>query len=119
MMCLSMGRVAFAVHIAQKVEVIVELEQGISVDGCSCSLLVGTLVSFNGAWVIFIVLVKGLPIPGIDFFEAFPLLTLVVANLELVNSFCVPLGRLRILLLITSSLDPMLCLILILLVEGY
>ena len=60
---------------------------GISVDGCSCNSPVGTLVSFGGAWVFFIVLGKGLPIPGIDFFEDFPLLTLVVANLELVNSF--------------------------------
>ena len=92
---------------------------GISVDGCSCSLPVGTLVSFGRAWVFFIVLGEGLPIPGIDFFEDFPLLTLVVANLELANSFWVPLGGLRILLLITSCLDPMLCLILILLVEGY
>ena len=60
---------------------------GISVDGCSCDLPVGTLVSFGGAWVFFIVLGEGLPIPGIDFFEDFPLLTLVVANLELANSF--------------------------------
>ena len=29
---------------------------------------------------------KVLPIPGIDFFEDFPLLTLAVANLEPVNS---------------------------------
>ena len=60
---------------------------GISVDGCSCDSPVGTLVSFGRAWVFFIVLGKGLPIPGIDFFEDFPLLTLVVANLELANSF--------------------------------
>ena len=60
---------------------------GISVDGCSCFSPVGTHVSFGGAWVFFIVLGKGLPIPGIDFFEDFPLLTLVVANLELANSF--------------------------------
>ena len=60
---------------------------GISVDGCSCNLPVGTLVSFGRAWVFFIVLGEGLPIPGIDFFEDFPLLTLVVANLELANSF--------------------------------
>ena len=60
---------------------------GILIDGCSCSLPVGTLVSFGGAWVFFIVLGEGLPIPGIDFFEDFPLLTLVVANLELANSF--------------------------------
>ena len=60
---------------------------GISVDGCSCDSPVGTPVSFGRAWVFFIVLGKGLPIPGIDFFEDFPLLTMVVANLELVNSF--------------------------------
>ena len=60
---------------------------GISVDGCSCDSLVGTSVSFGRAWVFFIVLGEGLPIPGIDFFEDFPLLTLVVANLELANSF--------------------------------
>ena len=60
---------------------------GISVDGCSCDLPVGTHVSFGGAWVFFIVLGEGLPIPGIDFFEDFPLLTLVIVNLELANSF--------------------------------
>ena len=60
---------------------------GISVDGCSCDSPVGTLVSFGRAWAFFIVLGKGLSIPGIGFFEDFPLLTLVVANLELANSF--------------------------------
>ena len=60
---------------------------GILIDGCSCSSPVGTLVSFGRAWAFFIVLGDGLLIPGIDFFENFPLLTLVVANLELVNSF--------------------------------
>ena len=60
---------------------------GISVDGCSCDSPVGTHVSFGGTWVFFIVLGKALPIPGIDFFEDFPLLTLVVANLEPANSF--------------------------------
>ena len=60
---------------------------GILVDCCSCSSPAGTLVSFGRAWVFFIVLGEGLPIPGIDFFEDFPLLTLVVANLELENSF--------------------------------
>ena len=40
----------------------------------------------GGTAVTFIVLGEGLPIPGIDFFENFPLLTLAVANLELVNS---------------------------------
>ena len=58
---------------------------GILIDGCSCSLPVGTLVSFGRAWIFFIVLGEGLPKPGIDFFEDFPLLTLVVANLELAN----------------------------------
>ena len=48
---------------------------GILVDGCSCDSPVGTLVSFGRAWVFFIVLSRGLPIPGIDFFEDFPLLT--------------------------------------------
>ena len=42
---------------------------GISVDGCSCDLPVGTHVSFGGAWVFFIVLGEGLPIPGIDFLK--------------------------------------------------
>ena len=90
---------------------------GISVDGCSSDSPVGILVSFGRAWVFFIVLGEGVPIPGIDFFEDFPFLTLVVANLELANSFRVPLGGLRILLLITICLGPMLCLILILLVR--
>ena len=90
---------------------------GIFVDDCSCSSPVETLGSFGRTGVFFIMLGEGLPIPGIDFFEDFPLLTLVVANLELANSFRVPLGGLRILLLITGCLDPMLCLILILLVR--
>ena len=41
---------------------------------------------FGRMAVTFIVLGEGLPIPGIDFFEDFPLLTLAVASLELVNS---------------------------------
>ena len=90
---------------------------GISVYGCSCDSPVGTCVSFGRTGVFFIVLGEDLPIPGIDFFEDFHLLTLVVANLELVNSFRVPLGGLRILLFITSCLDPMLCLVLIPLVR--
>ena len=89
----------------------------ILVDGCSHNPPVGTLVSFGRAWVFFIVLGKCLPTPGIHFFEDFPLLILVVANLELANSFQVPLGGLRVLLLITGCLDPVLCLILILLVR--
>ena len=87
---------------------------GISVDGCSCDSPVGIPISFGEAWVFFIVLGKALPITGIYFIEDFSLLTLVVANLELANSFQVPLEGLRILLLITGCLDPMLCLILIL-----
>ena len=71
---------------------------------------------FGGMAVTFIVLGEGLPIPGIDFFEDFPLLTLAVANLELENSLQVPLGELEILPFITGCLDPVLCLILILLV---
>ena len=90
---------------------------GISVDGCSCDSPVGTCVSFGRAWVFFIVLGEGLPTPGIGFFEDFPLLTLMVTNLELANSFQVPLGGLRILLLITGCLDPMLCLVLTLFVR--
>ena len=92
---------------------------GILVDDCFCSSPVETLVFFGRTGVFFIVLGEGLPIPGIDFFEDFPLLTLVVANLELANSFQVPLGGLRILLPITGCLDPMLCLVLFLLGEGY
>ena len=66
--------------------------------------------------ITFIVLGEGLPIPGIDFFGDFPLLTLAVANLELANSLQVPLGELKILPFVTSYLDPILCLVLILLV---
>ena len=51
---------------------------------------------------------EGLPIPGIDFLEDFPLLTLAAANLELANSFQVPLGGLSILPFVIGSLDPML-----------
>ena len=70
---------------------------------------------FCGMLVTFDVLGEGLPIPGIDFFEDFPLLTLaVLANFELANTFQVPLGGLNILPFITGSLVLMLCLILIL-----
>ena len=58
-----------------------------SVDSCSSSSPVEMQGFFGGTVVTFIVLGEGLPIPGIDFFEDFPLLTLVVANLELANSF--------------------------------
>ena len=62
------------------------------------------------------VLGEGLFIPGIDFFEDFPLPTLAVAaNFELANSLQVPLGGLKIFPLVTGRLDPMLYLILILL----
>ena len=64
--------------------------------------------------VTFILLGEGLLIPGIDFFEDFPLLTLGVANLDLANSLQVPLEGHEILPFVTSCLDPMLCLILIL-----
>ena len=70
----------------------------------------------GGTVVTFIVLGEGLPITGIDFFEDFPLLTLAVANLELANSLQVPLGGLKILPFVTGCLDPILCLVLILLV---
>ena len=67
---------------------------GISVNGCSLSLPVEMLGFLDGTVVTFIVLGEGLPIPGIDFFEDFPLLTLAVpANLELANSLQVPLWR--------------------------
>ena len=68
----------------------------------------------GGAVVTSIVLGEGLPIPGIDFFEEFPLLTLAAANLELVNALQVPLGGLEILPFVTGCLDPILCLVLIL-----
>ena len=87
---------------------------GISVDSCSSSSPVEMQGFFGGMAVTFIVLGEGLPIPEIDFFEDFPLLTLTVANLELVNSFQVPIGGLEILPFVTSCLNPMLCLILIL-----
>ena len=59
---------------------------GIFVDGCSSSLPMEMQGFLGRTAVTFIVLGEGLPIPGIDFFENFPLLTLAVANLELVNS---------------------------------
>ena len=46
------------------------------------------MAALAGMLVIFMVLGEGLPIPGIDFFEDFPLLTLAVAaNFELANSY--------------------------------
>ena len=109
---------AFAIHLAQKVVVIIELEQWVyQLMVAPATHLKEHVFPLAGLGSFFIVLGKGLPIPGIDFFEDFPLLTLVVANLELANSFQVPLGGLRILLLITGCLDPVLCLILILLVR--
>ena len=59
---------------------------GIFVNGCSSSLPVEMQGVLGRMAVTFIVLGEGLLIPGIDFFEDFPLLTLAVANLELVNS---------------------------------
>ena len=58
----------------------------IFIDGCSSSLPMEMWGFLGGMAFTFIVLGEGLPIPGIDFFEDFPLLTLAVANLELVNS---------------------------------
>ena len=87
-----------------------------SVDGCSSSSPVEMQGFFGGMAVTFLVLGEGLPIPGTDFFEDFPLLTLAVGSLELVNSLQVPLGGLEILPFITGCLDPMWCLVLILLV---
>ena len=59
---------------------------GISVDCCCSSSPMEMWGFLGGTAVTFIVLGEGLPIPGIDFFEDFPLLTLDVANLELANS---------------------------------
>ena len=87
---------------------------GIFVDGCSSSSPMEMQGFLGGTVVTFIVLGEGLLIPGIDFFEDFPLLTLAVANLELANSLQVPLGGLEILLFVTGCLDPILCIILIL-----
>ena len=65
---------------------------GISVNGCFLSSPLKMLGFLGRMVVTFIVLCEGLPIPGIDFFEDFPLLTLAVtANLELENSLSVPL----------------------------
>ena len=59
----------------------------ISVNGYSLSLPLETIGFIGRMVVTFIVLGEDLPIPGIDFFEDFPLLTLAVAaNLELANS---------------------------------
>ena len=89
---------------------------GIFVDDFSLSSPVETVGCLGGTVVIFMMLGEGLPIHGIDFFEGFPLPTLAVAaNFELANSLQVPLGGLKIFSLVTSGLDPMLCLILILL----
>ena len=52
---------------------------GISVNGSSLSSPLETLGFLGGTVVTFIVLGEGLPIPGIDFFEDFPLLTLALA----------------------------------------
>ena len=60
---------------------------GMSVDGCSSSLPIETQGFFGRMVLTFIVLGKGSPIPGINFFEDFPLLTLAVASLELANSY--------------------------------
>ena len=94
MMCLSIGWVVFAIHLAPKGGGDHTTgTAGISVDGCSCDSPVGTHVSFGGAWVFFIELGEGLPIPGIDFFEDFPLLTLVVAQFRTSKFFLSTSGR--------------------------
>ena len=78
---------AFAIHRAQKVVVILKLEQLEYLLMAAPHLLPVEMQGFFGRMVVtFIVLGEGLPIPGIDFFEDFPLLTLAVANLELANS---------------------------------
>ena len=59
---------------------------GIFVDDCSSSSPVEMQGFLGRMAVTFIVLGEGLPVPEIDFFEDFPLVTLAVANLELVNS---------------------------------
>ena len=53
---------------------------------CSSILPIETGSSFGETVVFFIVLSEGLPMPGIDFFEDFPLLTQMVANFEQANS---------------------------------
>ena len=59
---------------------------GMSVDGCSSSSPIEMQGFFGRTAVTFIVLGERLPIPGIDFFQDFPLLTLAVTSLELANS---------------------------------
>ena len=57
------------------------------VGGCPMLLPVEVNGYSGGMLATFMVLGEGLPIPGIDFFEDFPLLTLVVAaNFKLANS---------------------------------
>ena len=86
-MCLSIELVAFAIHVTQKVVVIVKLEQLVYQLMTAPNHHLLKYMFFGGIVVFFIVLGEGLPIPGIDFLEDFPLLTLAVANLELANSF--------------------------------
>ena len=58
------------------------------VDVGPSSSLVVTDDCFCGMLITFGVLGEGLPIPGIDFFDDFPLLNLAgLANFELANSF--------------------------------
>ena len=60
---------------------------GMFVDRCPMLSPAETGGCSGGMLVTFNVLGEGLPIPGIDFFEDFPLLTLaVLASFELVNS---------------------------------
>ena len=76
---------------------------GISVDSCSSSSPMEMWGFIGRTAVTCIVLGEGLPIPGIDLFEDFPLLTLAVAKLELANSLQVPLGGLKILPFVTMA----------------
>ena len=69
---------------------------GISFDLCPLSLPVGVHSCSYGMLGTFTVDGDGLPIPGIDFLEDFPLLTLaVLANFELANSLWVSFGGLH------------------------
>ena len=70
----------FDEHTTHGVVVTSELEQaGMLVGGCPMLLLVEADGCSGGTLATFMVLSEGLPIPGIDFFEDFPLLTLAVA----------------------------------------
>ena len=76
----------FAIHGAQKVVVILKLEQLEYLLMAAPHQPMEMWVSLAEWQSLFIVLGEGLPLPGLDFFEDFPLLTLALANLELVNT---------------------------------